>query len=94
MSWASWLLALIGPLGARALLYLGVSVLTFTGVDAAFGAIVDLAKSSYGGMPPAILGLCAMAGVPQALGIIFGAFNARLAMWVATSASRWIVAKP
>jgi len=94
MSWASWLLALIGPLAAKALLYLGITVLTFTGVDAAFGAVVNLAKSSYGGMPAAILGLCAMAGVPQALGIIFGAFNARLAMWLASSASRWVVAKP
>lgn len=93
MTWATWLLSLAGPLVIRALLAIGVSVLTITGVDTAFGGLVSSAQSYYGGMPSAVLGLASLAGVPQALGIVFGAFNARLAMWLAVSATRWVTAK-
>ncbi len=94
MSLFAFLLGAVGPLVARALTYIGISVLTITGVETAFGALQSAAQSSWGGLPVAVLGLASLAGVPEALGIIFGCFNARLALWLATSMTRWAVAKP
>lgn len=91
--WA-FLASAVGPLLVRALAYVGISILTVTGVDAVCAALQSSAQNSWGGMPSAVLGLASLAGVPQALGIIFGAFNARLTLWLATSMTRWVVAKP
>jgi len=94
MTWAAWLLGLAGPVVVRALTYLGITLLTITGVQEAVQGLISMAQTSYAGMPSAVLGLCYLAGIPTALGIVWGAFNARLALWIAVSSTRWVTGKP
>lgn len=90
---AAFLMSMAGPLVLRVLTMLGIGVFTFTGVTAAVQGLIDMATSNWGSLPSDILALASIAGIPQALGIITGAFVARTGMWVAVSATRWIVAK-
>lgn len=86
----SFLLAAVGPLALRVLATLGLSVLTFTGVDLALQGLISQAQSNWASIPSDILGLCAVARLPECIGIIAGAMSARATMWVAASATRWI----
>lgn len=88
---AAWLISMVGPLVLRALTMLGIGVIAFTGVTAAVQGLIDMATSNWSSVPSDILALGSIAGIPQALGIICGAFVARTGMWVAVSATRWIV---
>jgi|GEM_PF-926456 len=87
----TFLAAAVGPLAIKVLTALGISVLTVTGVQAVAGELVAYVQSSWGTMPSAMAGLVGLSGLPTAVGMVLGAFNARLALWVATSASRWVV---
>ena len=87
----AFLLTIAGPLALRVLLALGIGTLTFTGVDTAFGALVTSVTNSYGGLPAAVLQLVSLASIPAALGLVLGAMNARIAIWAAAGATRWIV---
>ena len=88
MTWAVFLLSLVGPIVVRAIIAIGLSVVTVTGMTALVSSLVTAAQGYYGGMPSAILGLAALSGVPAGLGLVFGAFVARAAMWAAMSATR------
>lgn len=88
---AAFLMGMVGPLVLRALTMLGIGLITFTGVTAAVQGLIDLAVSSWGGIPGDVLALAGLAGIPACLGIICGAYIARTGMWVAVSATRWIV---
>lgn len=88
---ASWLMTLIGPLALRVLAVLGIGTVTFTGVTASLQGLIDLAMSNWSGLSADILGLSAIAGIPQAIGIICGAMTAKVGLWAAVSATRWVV---
>lgn len=91
MNIASFLIALIGPLAVRVVLALGMSVITFSGVDLAVGSLISGAQASWSGIGADVLGLAGVAGVPACLGLLAGALNARGALWVLAAASKWIV---
>jgi len=91
MNLASFLLGIIGPLALRVLTALGIGTLTFTGVTEGVNALIQAAVQNYASIPADILGLCAVAGVPQALGIICGAMTARVGMWAAIKATSFVV---
>lgn len=93
MTLVTMLMGLIGPLVSRALLYLGITAVTLTGVQTAFGVLLSSMQSGYGSLPPAVLQLAGLAGMPDALGLIWGAFNARLAIWVTLNSTRWVISK-
>ena len=90
MNLGAFLLALIGPLAVRVILALGMSVVTFTGVDAALTGLISMAQSNWSGIGADVLGLAGVAQVPACLGLICGAMSARVAAWVAASAARWV----
>lgn len=90
---AAWLIAMVAPLVIRGLIALSFTALTFTGVQVATDALVRTAVSNWGAMPAAVLQLCTMCGIPQVLGMIFGAMTARVAMWVAMSTTRYVFSK-
>lgn len=90
MTWSSWVLTLVGPLVVKILAFLGIAVATFTGVDLAFGQLQSYAQTNYAGLPSAVIQLAGLAGIPQALGMVFGAFNARLSLWTVTAAKRFL----
>lgn len=87
---AALLMGLVGPMVLRALTTLGLGLITFTGVAAALDGLIQQAVSNYQSIPADILGLAGLAGVPQAVGIICGAMVARVGLWVASSATKWI----
>lgn len=87
----SFLLGAVGPLALRVLAALGMGVLTFTGVDAALGAVIAQAQANWDSLGADVLGLAAVAQIPACLGLIAGAMTARVGAWVAASAVRWVV---
>lgn len=92
MNWATFLIALVGPLAVKVVTALGMSIVTFTGVTAALQGLIGMAVSNWASVPAGVLALSSLAGVPQGLGIIAGAMTARVGMWVVASATRWVTA--
>lgn len=88
---ATLLMGLAGPLVLRALVVLGVGTMTFTGVTAAMQGLIDMATNNWSSLPSDLLALASIAGIPQCLGIIAGAYVARVGMWVAVAGTRWVV---
>jgi len=80
----------IGPLVIKALIAVGLGTLTFTGVTAALDGLISMATTNWGGLPADVLQLVSIAGIPQALGIVAGAFSTRVGIWVAASATKWV----
>lgn len=70
----------IGPMVKRALVAIGLGVITYSGLDVAFGAARDMVVSNYGAMAATTAGLVSLAGVGQAIGIILGALAARVGL--------------
>lgn len=93
MNIASWLLSMVAPLVVRAIIALGFTVVTFTGVTDLVASLVSTAQSNWAAMPAAVLQLVALSGIPQVMGMIFGALSARVAMWAAVGASRYVFKK-
>ena len=90
MQLAAWLLTLIGPLVVRALIVLGISTVTYTGVTASLDGLIGMAQNSWVGLPQDLLQLASIAGVTDFLGIITGAMSTRVTLWVASMSTRWI----
>jgi Protein of unknown function (DUF2523) len=90
MNFATLLMGLIGPMALRVLTILGIGTVTFTGVSASLQSLIDMAVTNYAGMSADVLALCGLAGIPQAIGIICGALTARVGMWAAISATKFV----
>ena len=81
MTWATLIMALVGPIARRALLSLGLGVVTFVGVDSAVSYLLSSAKAAWaGGLAGGAAQLVAMAGVNTAMGIIAGGIIGRVTM--------------
>lgn len=76
-----WVLALIQPILARILLSLGFAVVTIAGFDVVINQLKQLVIQHLGAVPAAALQLVLLAGVGQAMGMIFGAITTRLVIW-------------
>lgn len=87
------LMGLAGPMVLRALLVLGIGTVTFTGVTASISGLMGSAVNSWAAMPYAVLQLASLGGVPEGLGIVCGAIVARVTLWSAVSASRFVLNK-
>lgn len=79
-SLAAWLLAAVGPLAIRVLAALGITWLTYEGLDTVAGVLRDTVLSYMGSLPAAGLGLASLAGLTDAVGIALGAIAARVAL--------------
>ncbi len=93
MNIAAWLLSMVAPLVVRGLIALSFTAVTFTGVTELTASLVSSAQSSWSAMPVAVLQLVALSGIPEVLGMLFGALTARVAMWAAVGASRYVFKK-
>lgn len=91
MALAPWLLTLVAPLVLRALTVLGLGVVTFTGVTVAVQNLINVITTNWASLPADVLGLASVAGLPQCLGIVCGAITGKVALWVAVSATRFVV---
>lgn len=94
MSFATLLLSLVQPIVARVFVALGLSLVTYVGMDAVMSQALSYAQSAWGGLPAGILQLAGLAGVGQALSIIFGAILTRVLIWNISKASRILSANP
>lgn len=75
MTIATWLVAMVGPLLARLLVALGVTLVTITGATVAVTTLADQVKGSIGGLPSDALQLGGLLGCWQAIGIMLGAIT-------------------
>lgn len=91
MTWASFIMGLIGPIALRVLVTLGIGTITFTGVAAGLQGLIDTATQNYAGLSSDVLALCGLAGIPQAIGIVCGAMTARVGIWAAKSATSFVL---
>lgn len=91
MSWATWLLSLVQPLIAQALLALGVGVVTVAGISLVVDKLMSWVVGAVGGLPADLMNLLAMGGVFQGMGYIGGAISARVAMAGAANFKRFFV---
>lgn len=80
MSWATWLMALVGPIARRVLVSLGISLVTYAGISTAINTLLSNAKSAFGGFGGPAGQLFAMAGGNVFLSIIAGAIIGRVSM--------------
>lgn len=87
----TFLMGMVGPMVIKALIAVGVGTVTFTGVTATLESLFAMSQSSWGGMLPAVLGLASVAGIPECLGIVTGAMSSRVSIWVAVSATRFVL---
>lgn len=90
MNIAAWLMALVGPLVVRAVIALGFTAVTYTGVQAAANALISTAQSNWSGLPVTVMQLVSLSGIPEGLGMVFGAMMAVFAAKVAAGFGRYI----
>lgn len=72
------LINLVGTLVGRVLVALGLSVITYTGVNATLEALKAQAVQSLTALPPEVYGMLGMMRVGQCISIITSAIAARL----------------
>jgi len=74
MTLAAFLVGLVGPITARWLAAMGLSIITVTGLSAAYAALKAQLLASVGGLPADAVQLAGLFGIWEALGIVLGAF--------------------
>lgn len=84
------LMSLAVPMTGRILMALGFSVVTITGVAAAWGELKEQMQVTAGALPADIMNLLSLGGVWIALGSILGASSFVVALWGLTSATKLI----
>lgn len=80
MNFAAFLLAAALPLARRVFIALGLSVVTYAGLDLILSQITDYVVNSIGGLSAAAAQLAALFGFQQLMGIILAAITTKLAM--------------
>lgn len=81
-------MSLAGPLVLRAIAAIGFTSVTFVGVQAVVDQLIGYAQTSWSTVPAAMMQLASLAGLPEAAGLICGAFIARITLWSAANATK------
>ena len=74
------LINLVGTLAGRALIALGISVVTYSGVNVTMNALKAQAISSFSALPAEVFGILGIMKVGQCISIITSAIVARLVL--------------
>lgn len=77
---SAWLLALAWPVVKKVLVALGIGVATYAGLQVIGAQIESSVLGAWGQIGGTTLQIATLGGVPEAIGIILGGFNARIAM--------------
>ena len=91
MAFIPWLMGLLGVAAVRVVVALGFSTLTFTGVLTLVNTLVGCIQANWSGLPLKMIQLLSLYGIPEALGIIAGAFVARTSMWAVVNGVRYVM---
>ena len=76
-------ITIMGTLVGRVLLALGLSYVTYSGFDIAVGSLLTGIKSNMSGMGVEVVNLLGWFWVDKAIGMVFSAFSAALAIKMA-----------
>lgn len=82
--WATFLLALAGPLVKRALVAIGVGFISYAAVMTAFTAVQNAFLAQIGSAGAEIMWVVDRTGTSAAVGILLGAMAARLSLHAVT----------
>jgi hypothetical protein len=77
----TWLLSLVEPFLAKALIALGFSVVSIVGMDSVLAGIKAQFVSEINAMPSVWLDFALYLYIGKGLGIIFGACATKLTLW-------------
>jgi hypothetical protein len=77
----NWLMALVQPVVVRVLSSLGLSVITFKGVDTAFQQAREYVQNGVNSFAPSVLDLMGLFGIDTGLGLVLGAMSFALSLW-------------
>ncbi len=91
--WAKMLLSLVGPVLARILVSLGVSLVTMVGLVAAVATLKATVVGKLAGLPVVTLQLGGLFGLWIILGMFFGSLTFIMA-WKATKGFMAVVKNP
>jgi hypothetical protein len=89
-----WLTANLGKFILAALAAIGVSYVTYTGMDIAIDTVYNLIKSRFSGLSVDILGLLGRLGVDEFISIILSGYTAGITMRVAMGIGRFTFQRP
>jgi hypothetical protein len=93
MNIAAWLISLVAPLVVRGIIALGFTAITLTGLTAATNGLVQMAQQNWSGLPVEVLQLASLAGIPESIGLVMGAYVARMAIYASLGASKYVFKK-
>jgi hypothetical protein len=93
MTIATWLLALVAPLVIRALIAMSFTAVVFTGVTELSNTMVSTAQTNWSQMPATVIQLASLSGIPESLGMVFGALIAVLALKASVGFSKYVFKK-
>lgn len=79
-NWAVFLTALAGPIAKRVMLALGLSVVTYAGIQGLVVGLLAEGKGALQGLPADVIGLLGLSGLWVALGMVAGAILGALAL--------------
>lgn len=87
------LIEIAGSMAGRVLIALGISVVTYSGTNAALDFLKTQAVSSFSGLPVQVMGMLATMKVGQCISIIFSAMVARQVQQGLTgdTLKRWVL---
>ena len=80
MSFTGILVWMMSTIGARILASLGMGFLTFAAVTTAADIMLGEFSAMWGTLPADVFNIISLAGFPEALGWIIGAYLSRLAL--------------
>lgn len=91
MPFVAWLLSLVAPIVMRAVVALGFTAMTFTGVTVAVAQLLEAAKANWSNLPVSVMQIASMSGIPESIGIIAGAYVARVSLWAAVNGTKYVL---
>ena len=77
---APFLLSIVGSLAGRALLSVGIGMVSFAGLNILLSHVTDLVKSNYQSTAGVVLDILNLAGAGQAVGILIAALITKTAL--------------
>lgn len=87
----AFIVSILGPLVIKIIAAAGFTAVTYTGVTLLMNQLISSAQGSWSAMPVAVLQLLTLSGIPAVMGLIFGAYAARVTMWAAGGAAKYVL---
>lgn len=69
-----WLIRMVEPVVARVMVSLGIGYVTFTSVQDILDGVIQSVTTAFNGLGSKVLQIISLYGLPEALGIILGAY--------------------